>query len=392
MRVIRDLVTGFLVAGFLILAAVSCVEPFQPDIEESEGTLVVSGRITDSPGAHYVRVSRSSKLEEPEFIPVEGCVVRVQDRAGMEAIYTEDTPGVYRADLDEDFLGVNRAYKLFIDTPEGAQYESAYDSLLTCPEPENLYFEVDSQPTADQRVTYYGVQFYVDVKGDVNDSRNVMWQLEETYEYHANYLISAIWDGVVLYEYEYPTDSLYICYKTLDIDEIHVGSSGRLTSNELTKFPLTFVSNQSPRLKYKYSLLVRQHSLSDEAYRFWEQTRVQLTETGGFYETQPSTVPGNIRNIRDDSELVLGYFYASQVKQKRLTFRCRFGFRTPVGQYCEVDTVQHVEELALRFPYYLFSMAPMGIGPPYATSEPECFDCRMRGGTTEPPDFWNEDE
>jgi hypothetical protein len=387
MRVIRRLVIGF-----LVICAVSCVEPFQPDIEETEGLLVVSGRITDRPGAHYVEISRSSKLEEPGFIPVEGCVVRVEDQTGRTATYREDSPGIYRADLDEDFLGLNRAYKLFIDTPDGAQYESSYDSLLPCPEPENLYFEVDSQPTANQRVTYYGIQFYIDVDGVMNDSRNVMWQLEETYEYHANYLIGAIWNGRVFREFEIPTDSLYFCYKTLDIPEIHVASSGHLTVNKLTKYPLTFVSNQSPRLKYKYSLLVTQYSLSDEAFRFWEQSRIQLTETGGFYETQPSTVPGNICNIHDGTEQVLGYFYASQVKEKRLTVKCRFRFRTPTGLHCELDTIMGVEELGDEYPYYMFSMSPFGIGPPYATSGPECFNCRLRGGTTTTPDYWYEDD
>ena len=117
-----------------MLSLVSCVEPFYPDIDETEGVLVVSGRITDRPGRHFVEISRSSTLEEPEFNPVEGCVVRVEDNFGMMVVYMEDSPGIYRAELDEQFLDLNKAYKLFIDTPGGKQYESSYDSLLACPE------------------------------------------------------------------------------------------------------------------------------------------------------------------------------------------------------------------------------------------------------------------
>ncbi|HER09706.1 MAG TPA: DUF4249 domain-containing protein [Bacteroides sp.] len=390
MRVIKYLLTGS-----LVIFAVSCVDPFQPDIDETEGTLVVSGRITDRPGAHFVEVSRSSRLAEPEFIPLEGCVVRVEETGGMVATFTEDSPGRYRADLDGEFLGLNRAYRLIINTPDGEQYESTYDSLLSCPEPENLYYEEVSQASTAEGDTYYGIQFYVDVKGGEKDSRNIMWKLQETYEYHANFLIGAIWDGVVFNEFEYPTDSLYICYKTLNIPEIHAASTAHLTTNELTRFPLNFVSNQSPRLKHKFSLLISQHSLSGEAYRFWEQTRVQLTETGSFYETQPSTVPGNICNVHDETEQVLGYFYASQVKEKRITFRCRFGFRTPAPAYCETDTIASphlLGEFWESYPYYMYSLAPMGLGPPYATAEQRCFDCRLSGGTIVPPDFWYEDE
>lgn len=387
MRVIKPLILGC-----LVIFAGSCVDPFDPDIEETEGVLVISGRITDTPGAHFVEISRSSKLEESLFLPVEGCVVRVQDHQGTMVTYTEQSPGKYMAELDEDFLGLNRAYQLFVDTPGGNQYESVYDSLLPCPEPVDLYYEVETQPTADDGDTYYGIQFYMDLKGGKDDSRNVMWELEETYEFHSNYLIGAIWDGVEFIEYEYPTDSLYICYKTVKIPEIHVASSGNLSVNELARYPLTFVSNQTPRLKYKYSLLAKQYSLSEEAFRFWEQSRMLLTETGGFYETQPSTVPGNIRNVHDDTELVLGYFHASQVKTKRITFQCRFGFRTPTGYYCEGDTISGISELKDRYPYYMYSLAPTAIGPPYLTADPECFDCRLRGGTIVPPDFWNENE
>ena len=336
-----------------------------------------------------MEVSRSSTLEESKFIPVEGCVVRVEDDLGAMAVYEENAPGVYTADLDEDFLGLNRAYKLFIDTPDGSRYESAYDSLLPCPEPEDLYFEVESQLNADQKVAHNGVQFYVDVKGGNNDSRNVMWRLEETYEYRSNFLIGAIWDGVVLYEWVGGTDSLYTCYRTLDIPEVHVASSRLLTDNKLTKYPLNYVSDQTPRLRFKYSLLISQHSLTDEAFRFWEQTRIQLTETGSFYETQPSTVPGNICNIHDGAEQVLGYFYASQVKEKRIT--SRFGFRTPL-KYCERDTIMGVEELGTVYPYYMYSLSPLGSGPPYVTAQPDCFNCRLRGGTTEPPDYWYDDD
>jgi hypothetical protein len=309
----------------------------------------------------------------------------------MMEVYTEDSPGIYRAELDHPFLDLNKAYKLYIDTPDGKQYESSYDSLLACPELEGLSYEVDSLETASTSKTYYGLQFYLDMKGREDDSRNVMWHLEETFEYHAYYLIGYIWDGKVLQEFMPPIDSLYICYKTQPVREIHAASTRHLVSNELVRYPLNFVSNQSPRLRFKYSLLVSQHSLTRDAYRFWEQTRVQLTETGSFYETQPSTLMGNIYNVQDEKEQVLGYFYASQVKEKRITVKNRFAF--PMGrQSCPLDTISSVDELGDRYPYYMISVNLMGFGPPYGTSDPECFNCTLWGGTTVAPDYWDEDD
>ena len=116
-----------------MLCTVSCIEPFQPEIKESQDMLVINGSISDKPGWHFVEISRSSAYNDPGFIPVKGCVVRVEDQNGRGVTYSEYQPGIYRADLDESFLGVNNAYKLYVYTQDGEEYQSDYDSLLACP-------------------------------------------------------------------------------------------------------------------------------------------------------------------------------------------------------------------------------------------------------------------
>ena len=61
---------------------------------------------------------------------------------------------------------------------------------------------------------------------------------------------------------------------------------------------LVYISNETPRLKLKYGLLVKQHSLTKEAYRYWELLKSQLDNPGSLYETQPSNAQGNIYNIK----------------------------------------------------------------------------------------------
>jgi hypothetical protein len=47
-----------MVLSFCLLCA-SCVEPYEPVLEESQEVLVISGMISDSPGRHEVMVSLS---------------------------------------------------------------------------------------------------------------------------------------------------------------------------------------------------------------------------------------------------------------------------------------------------------------------------------------------
>ena len=377
--------------GLLLLCMVSCIEPFHPEINEMQDLIVINGSITDQPGWHFVEVSRSSPFNEPDFIPVIGCVVRVEDETGLGVIYSEYRPGVYRADLDESFLGVNKAYKLYVyNTQEGEEYQSDYDSLLACPQVDSLYYAIESQETDNPDITYYGLQFYVDVKGKKDESRNFLWKLEESYEYHAPYFIQYYWNEDSLQEFDPPIDSLSICYRTQSIPELYTASTRYLVGNELNKYPLNYVSGRTLKLKIKYSLMVSQHSLSNDAFIYWEKINSLMTETGGLYEKQPAGSDGNIININDQEEQVLGYFYASQEQEKWTIVKDTFYFR--IYDYsCAIDTVINFDDLGGS--YYMISLNQEDeVGPPYGYANRFCFDCRERGGSLEPPDYWNEDE
>jgi hypothetical protein len=371
----------------VLLLCVSCVDPFMPDIEESQEVLVIDGVITDRPGAHHVTVSRSAPFNEPSFEPVAGCVVRVEDELGEMRMYEETDSGAYEAWLDRPFLGVGKSYCLIVHTPDGNQYRSSYDTLLACPPIDTLYYEVKKQGTPDPEVTYTGLQFYADITGSPSASRNFRWLLEETWEYRSSFLIQYIWDGLELHEYLPPLYDYYACFMNEPVRGLFSASTRIFSVNRLQKQPLNYVSNRTPRLKIKYSLLVRQQSLTDEIHAYWNAMRSQASEGGGLYETQPSSVRGNIYNVHDMNEKVLGCFYATQQHSKRITVVNSFDFEVP-GFRCPLDTVMSPYELEAEYPYYMISLNPFGTGPPYGVADPECFDCRLRGGVTTVPDYW----
>ncbi len=379
MQVIKHLATGL-----ILLVTSSCIDPYHPRLTETQDLLVVNGMITDQPGEYVVEISRSAPFDNPTFIPVEGCLVQVADDNGSAIIYSEYSPGVYKANLDDSFLGINKAYQLYVRTPDGREYLSEYDPMLACPPIDKLYTEVEIRGTEDPEVNHNGLQFYVDVKGSRNESGNFLWKLEETYEYNSSYQIQYIWDGVKLKEF-FPADSLYTCYKTQPVQELHTASTRYLAKNELIKYPLSYVSDESPRLRVRYSLLVRQYSLSENAFLYWDKLKNQLTGRGGLYQTQPYSSDGNVFNIDDPDEKVLGYFYASQVKETRIMVEKPFKVRRIL---CTLDTIDSPMELPVGF-IYLISLNEMTFdGPPYGYTYNDCFDCQLNGGTITPPDYW----
>ena len=372
---------------FLVLCK-ACIEPFEPVIEENDEVLVIDGKITDSEGIQTIIVSKSSPYNSPRFQPVKGCVVRVEDESGKGITFLENEDGVYQSYLEPGFMIVGKAYKLLIFTPDELSYESDYDALLPCAPIKSLNYKVEVQPTSNPKITYYGIRFYADIVGSPEDSRNYMWTFKETWEYVAYHPIQYIWDGRIFQDHTAFLHGFKICYLTSLLENFEVGSSSLMESNEIRQQILHFVSNQTPRLQEKYSLLISQHSLSHDAFLYWEKMREQAGDTGGLFETQPSSSRGNIYNINDPDEKVLGYFFASQVQEKRITVSDDFEF--PIAIFdCPLDTANNLDDFGMNYPYIMYSLSPMGRGPPYAYSYKQCHDCTYRGGVTTKPDYWD---
>ncbi len=369
----------------LTLICGSCIDPFQPVIEETQEALVIYGMISDQPGIHQVTVSASSPYNDPSLKPVSGCVVRVEDDMGNMAVYEETNPGIYEAFLTTPFLALNKTYSLFVATMEGEDYQSTYDTLLACPPIDTIYYEVRSQGTSDPDVVLYGAQFYSETTGSEDASRNFRWQLVETWEYNSAARANLIWNGGPLIPVL--ADSINTCYMTEPIQGLYSGSTKYLSENKLSRNELNYVSNETPRIKLQYSLLVAQQSLTDEIYRYWDRMKSQSGDAGGLYESQPASTVGNINNVNRPEEKVLGCFYATQQQTKRLTVKSEFNALVE-GFTCELDTINGVEELGSEIPYYLYSLDPLGRGPPYLAGSNNCFDCRLKGGTNQKPDYW----
>ncbi len=70
----------------------------------------------------------------------------------------------------------------------------------------------------------------------------------------------------------------------------------------------------------KYYFEVKQYSLTPKSYNFWRLVTSQVTGTGSIQDPPPAVIPGNIFNVDDSNEVVVGYFGASAVSKKAIFF------------------------------------------------------------------------
>jgi hypothetical protein len=69
------------------------------------------------------------------------------------------------------------------------------------------------------------------------------------------------------------------------------------------------------------TVLMRQIGLSERIYRYYFAFSDQVSADGSPFAVPPASVRGNVSNLTDPSRFPLGYFYAAEVAEARVTRR-----------------------------------------------------------------------
>jgi hypothetical protein len=157
----------------------------------------------------------------------------------------------------------------------------------------------------------------------------------------------------------------------------------KLSQNVIKDLPVNVIDIASNKIFFGYSILVKQYGLSREAFEYWTALAKTTQGTGSLFDPLPSQVTGNVKNSRDNKELVFGYFSAA-VEQKQRIF-----IRTRLGKYptCMPPDTLTLKEALETEAFLLSSFINEGKSGILASSE-FCGDCRVQGGITKKPSFW----
>jgi len=229
------------------------------------------------------------------------------------------------------------------------------------------------------------LQFYADFAGTGGDSHYLRLSGEETWEYHSPFAIEYYYDGQ-LNKVDPPDSSLLVCWSTKPVSSVFTLATDNLVSNSFKMFPLHLADNTTTKLYIGYYLKVTLHSLSREAYDYWEQLRVNLNNQDGLYETQPLPVSGNVKNLTRPGKKVLGFFQASGISQKVIFIDGLKDLDISMEQGCGPYPLGRMgwrEYTPASYPVYLVQ-----VNRAVLIVDKNCVDCRQYGGNTVKPEFW----
>jgi len=292
-----------------------CIEPLDIQTNTAVEVLVVEGTINTSNQRHRITLEQSAKYGDvfegfSERVP--GATVWVRDQDGIQFFFEEVAEGSYTSG-DNFQAKAGNTYTLNITLENGERYVSLPEKIPTSPEIQSLQAINKAQPSSDDILFDSGFEIYATFQ-DQEDTQD-FYQWNSTGEYRIESRPDLFVAGGEV-PTPAPKDCCSICYVDEDVvdEEIRIAKDN-LTNGSLTTQLVAYIPDNGRRFDKEYMVVVEQKSLTREAYQFFNLLKNQLSIDGDIFDPPPATIGGNIINLDNPDQPVIGYFAASDVKR-----------------------------------------------------------------------------
>ena len=384
-----------------------CVEPIEIDTDVSatatiEEILVVEATITNELKQHVVSVSRGNSFSRDEQIVVENATVRVIDNAGNRFDFFQTEPGHYVSEtMFQAEAGTE--YQLQIQLG-GKTYRSKTVAMPSAGAINRVFAE---RFTNNAGVD--GVGIFVDATVAPQEPPFLRYTYEETYK-----IIAPLWspfDMVVLdprppfaFGLVPREQEERVCFRSQLSNAVIQNEGIDVTGNSIEKVLVRFIPTGDYIISHRYSILVHQLVQSPDAFAFYRTLKELSSSSSVFTDVQPGFIGGNIINVDDPDEKVIGFFEVANQSEQRLFFdyedfyedendrpyviNCGFvsapATINPGGTSPLKDIIEGGE-----FVYVRDTNGTVDGGGPYFVARRACGDCTVLGSNIV-PDFWEE--
>jgi hypothetical protein len=398
----------FLLCTAMLILFNNCVEEISFNDSSFDKLLVVQAALTDEYKIHEVFLSRINTLNAEEDIETyeKNAVVSIIEDSQITYNFQENANGVY-VSIFPFKAEIGKQYSLQIKSSDGEIYESTLEEIQGVNNIDDIYAE----PGTD----FYGVEgLTISVKSTSTDksAKYYKYTYRETYKIIAPYyskfalrIISDVFPWKV--EKYYQNEKHQICYNTIHSESLMQTETNSLRENTVIH-PIRFIKKNDTIIAHRYSIEVKQHVQSYEAYTYFK-TLSKLSHTENvFSQTQQGFLQGNVMPTIDQKNKVVGFFEVNGTSKKRLFFNHRDVFpdhyvntrifcdvyAPELTQYNDVDFKPYtdfsplIDAIKAGYLYYEDNGTPTDELPgAFQIVKKSCGDCRVNGSIIK-PSFW----
>lgn len=360
---------------FVILIFSACKDEYMPQLKKvNNNILVVEGYIDGANGTDVTLSKVASFGERDSSFQkyVSDATIIIEDDKGNTFPLSNVGNGNYSARFS---LNPNFKYHLRIETQDQKQYVSDFVEYKYSPPINSISYKMEEG----------GARFYLSTQDYNNQSKFYRWKFEETWRFHSFYRTDLKYDRIKKQVVDNPEQSYY-CWQSDYSKEVLINSTVNLNQDVIRDMPINFIPNGSFKLSDIYSINVRQFVMDSLGYNYYQQLKKNTEETGSIFDPQPGNLRGNIKNIKDPSEMVIGYIGAGSSYQLREFFQIPWNYKENCSETVLVvnvpDSIHYYYETLNYWPlFYDFNVDG------WVSTGRICADCTVRG-TNFKPSYW----
>lgn len=274
-----------------ILSLDSCTTVIDAQLDTGPVQLSVQGILTDQPGSQTIILTQTAPYFDSSTPPAAtSATVTVTDNAGKTYNFLDSRNTGYYVwqPTGKDTLGrIGRTYQLAI-TYQGETYRAS-SKMNPVPPIDSIIF-VKRKRNPLSTIEGYRAEFYAtDIPNETDYYRIRFFRNGELQNKPANIIT------------------------TQDGGFRSTGTS--VTDGLMFIAPIRRSPNPDSLYALNDNMTVELHSLTLDAFNFWQQTRTQITN-GGLFATPPVNVPTNIINDKASGRKATGFFMTSAVRSR----------------------------------------------------------------------------
>ncbi|MFK7926325.1 MAG: DUF4249 family protein [Bacteroidia bacterium] len=297
--------------GLLCFSLTACVDliEIETPIETAERKIVVQGLITDGPGPYDFSFFYTAARGRRQFDPFSPLEAYVRDDAGNEEALEFVKPGEYVLPGSIIKGQIGQTYQLYFRSENGAEYLSSEETMQPGPKLDSIYAEVRYEENAggldglSATLFRYIMRIYIDV--DLSGNENsplVRWDYQRWFRFtEPTQPDNPLFVPKSCFVFDTPTEN------RVAIFDGSQANGGKWQRQEVAAVLADFKFAEGS------VVALTQYSLTDAGFNYWQKVDRVVNQTGTIFDSPPASIRGNISNVNDSYEEVLGYFQASAV-------------------------------------------------------------------------------
>ncbi|MEO1009722.1 MAG: DUF4249 domain-containing protein [Bacteroidota bacterium] len=355
-----------------------CIDPVEPEFQFEEGLIFIDGFASTVPGASFVTVNTSDLLVGTyRLLFVEDAIVEFENIDTSTSVALLEKEGQY---LPPDDFAVKpgETWRLNVSLPDGRNYSSAMETV------------VSSVPIGDLEAVYNPELEFREIQGgrfipghellvsfdDPEGQENNYYYFYRTFEdldicetcvdgyFRRGTCVGLNEPGPPYYNYVCDGD----CWRIRYPESVSIFRDRFSDGVSVSKLP---IANLPLHTNENMVVEVLQYSINGNAYEYFEVLKDLVDNSSGINAPPPAALVGNMFNVEDGDEFVLGRFTAAASSVARIFINRR------------AITEEVLEPRSALIFEEMFDPVP----PPITTIAP-CEESRFRTGIR--PEGWIE--